>query len=57
VPPGRNAGAAAGGDAPAPPANGPEVVEEKQQLHLTGAAAVTALDDLKARWPVNGTWS
>jgi len=32
---------------PAPPANGPEVVDEKQQLHLSGAAAVTALDDLK----------
>jgi hypothetical protein len=34
---------------PAPAANGPEVVEEKQQLHLSGAAAVAALDDLKAR--------
>ena len=32
---------------PAPPANGSEVVDEKQQLHLSGAAAVTALDDLK----------
>ena len=32
---------------PAPPANGPEVVDEKQQLHLSGAAAVTALDELK----------
>jgi hypothetical protein len=35
-----------------PPAsgfNGPEVVEEKQALHLTGAAAEAALDDLKAR--------
>ena len=34
---------------PAPAANGPELVEEKQQLHLSGAAAVAALDDLKAR--------
>jgi hypothetical protein len=34
---------------PAPPFNGPEIVEERQQLQLTGAAAVTALDDLKAR--------
>lgn len=34
---------------PPAPANGPEVVEEKQQLHLSGAEAVTALDDLKAR--------
>lgn len=32
---------------PAPPANGPEVVDEKQQLQLSGAAAVTALDELK----------
>jgi hypothetical protein len=32
---------------PAPPANGPEVVDEKQQLHLSGAAAVSALDELK----------
>jgi hypothetical protein len=35
-----------------PPAqgfNGPELVEEKQALHLTGAAAEAALDDLKAR--------
>jgi hypothetical protein len=35
-----------------PPAsrfNGPEVVEEKQALRLTGAAAEAALDDLKAR--------
>jgi hypothetical protein len=35
-----------------PPAsgfNGPEVVEEKQALHLTGAAAEAALDGLKAR--------
>ena len=34
---------------PAPGFNGPELVEEKQALHLTGAAAVAALDDLKAR--------
>lgn len=32
---------------PAPPANWPEVVDEKQQLHLSGAAAVSALDELK----------
>lgn len=32
------------------PANlAPEVVDEKQQLHLTGAEAVAALDELKAR--------
>lgn len=29
--------------------NGPEVVEEKQALHLSGAAAVAELDNLKAR--------
>jgi hypothetical protein len=34
---------------PAPGFNGPELVEEKQALHLTGAAAEAALDDLKAR--------
>ncbi len=34
---------------PAPAAMGPEVIEEKQQLHLSGAAAAAALDDLKAR--------
>ena len=34
---------------PAPPANGPEVVDEKQLLHLSGAEAVAALDDLKTR--------
>ena len=34
---------------PTPGFNGPEVVEEKQALHLTGAAAVAELDDLKAR--------
>jgi hypothetical protein len=35
---------------PALPANlAPEVVAEKQQLHLTGAEAVAALDELKAR--------
>jgi|JI8StandDraft_2_1071088.scaffolds.fasta_scaffold00582_5 hypothetical protein len=34
---------------PAPAAMGPQVVEEKQQLHLSGAAAAAALDDLKAR--------
>jgi len=34
---------------PAPAAMGPEIVEEKQQLHLTGAAAAAALDNLKAR--------
>ena len=39
--------ALAGAMPPAPPANGPEVVDEKQQLHLSGAAAVTALDELK----------
>lgn len=32
---------------PPAPAYGPEVVGEKQQLHLTGADAVTALDQLK----------
>lgn len=35
-----------------PPAsgfNGPELVEEKQAVHLSGAAAVAQLDDLKAR--------
>ena len=35
---------------PPVPANlAPEVVAEKQQLHLTGAEAVAALDELKAR--------
>ena len=34
---------------PAPPTIGAEVVEEQQQLHLSGAAAAAALDDLKAR--------
>ena len=34
---------------PAPAAMGPEIVEEKQQLHLSGEAAAAALDDLKAR--------
>ena len=41
---------------PLPPAlpatpgyNAPELVEEKQALHLTGAAAVAELEDLKAR--------
>lgn len=34
---------------PAPAAMGPEFVEEQQQLHLSGAAAAAALDDLKAR--------
>jgi hypothetical protein len=34
---------------PASAATGPEVVEEKQQLHLSGAAAAAALDNLKAR--------
>jgi hypothetical protein len=34
---------------PAPGFNGPELVEEKQALHLTGAEAVAELDDLKAR--------
>ena len=33
---------------PAPPANGPEVVDEKQQLQLSGAEAVTALDELRS---------
>ena len=47
---------AAGIPAPAPvtippvPANlAPEVVAEKQQLNLSGAEAVAALDELKAR--------
>lgn len=40
---------------PSPPANGPEVVDEKQQLHLSGAAAVTALDALKNWSPVSET--
>ena len=34
---------------PAPGFNGPELVEERQALHLTGAEAVAELDDLKAR--------
>lgn len=34
---------------PAPGFNSPEVVEEKQALRLTGAAAEAALDDIKAR--------
>ena len=35
---------------PAVPTNlAPEVVAEKQQLHLSGAEAVAALDELKAR--------
>lgn len=34
---------------PAPAASGQEIIEEKQQLHLSGAAAAAALDDLKAR--------
>jgi hypothetical protein len=34
---------------PAPAFNGPELVEEKQALHLTGAAALAELEDLKAR--------
>ena len=35
---------------PTPPtAYGPKLVEEKQQLHLSGQAAMAALDDLKAR--------
>ena len=29
--------------------NGPELVEEKLALHLSGAAAVAALDELKGR--------
>jgi hypothetical protein len=29
--------------------NGPELVDEKQAIHLTGAAAVAELDELKAR--------
>lgn len=33
----------------APGVNGPELVEEKQALHLTGDAAVAQLEDLKAR--------
>jgi hypothetical protein len=34
---------------PAPGFNGPELVEEKQALHLSGAAAVAELEELKAR--------
>ncbi len=34
---------------PTPGYNAPELVEEKQALHLTGAAAVAELEDLKAR--------
>lgn len=34
---------------PVPVSQAPEVVAEKQQVHLTGADAVAALDDLKAR--------
>ncbi len=34
---------------PEPAGVAPEVVAEKQQLHLTGEAAVAALDELKAR--------
>jgi hypothetical protein len=34
---------------PVPASLEPEVVAEKQQLHLTGADAMAALDDLKAR--------
>jgi len=34
---------------PAPGFNGPELVAEKQAVHLTGAAAVAELDELKAR--------
>ena len=34
---------------PTPGFNGPELVEEKQALHLTGADAAAALDALKAR--------
>lgn len=34
---------------PAPAVNGPEVVAEQQQLHLSGAEAVSALEALKAR--------
>jgi hypothetical protein len=34
---------------PVPAAQAPEVVAEKQQVHLSGAEAVAALDDLKAR--------
>jgi len=34
---------------PAPGFNGPELVEERQALHLTGAAAEAALDDIKVR--------
>ncbi len=34
---------------PEPGFNGPEIVEEKHALHLTGTAAEAALDDLKAR--------
>jgi hypothetical protein len=29
--------------------NGPELVEEKQALHLSGAAAMATLDELRAR--------
>jgi hypothetical protein len=34
---------------PAPGFNGPELVAEKQAVHLTGAAAVAELEELKAR--------
>jgi hypothetical protein len=34
---------------PAPAFNGPELVDERQALRLTGADAAAALDDLKAR--------
>lgn len=34
---------------PVPENNAPEVVAEKQQLHLSGAEAVAALDELRAR--------
>ncbi|MEI8323916.1 MAG: phage resistance protein, partial [Betaproteobacteria bacterium] len=34
---------------PVPLANGSEIVDERQQLHLSGTEALAALDDLKAR--------
>jgi hypothetical protein len=45
----RNDNASAAVFPPAPGFNGPELVEEKQALHLSGAAAVAQLEELKAR--------
>jgi len=49
LPPGPVPGPAPVTIAPVPAAQAPEVVAEKQQVHLSGAEAVAALDDLKAR--------